>query len=437
MTPINKHIEAIAAIVGTNYVNNDVNSPSKAAPTTLEPPFRDLRNAIVVRPGGADEVAELVRLATTRGLVVVPFGSGTRMSPLPQTACTLLLDLSRLRHVVSLDETSLLVHVQAGLTAVELETILSRRGLSIGDFPPASLSSSIGGLLAVRTPGKTSTRHGFMEDIVLGVSAVLADGRTIHTRIAPRRATGPDITRAICGSEGTLGIITSAVLRIHRQPESRFTAAFKLPSISDALAAVRIALREEATPASMQISDCEQSRFDHGDAVCADDEAILLVATAGPTDLAACDRELVASAVIAQGGQRIDDEFADRWWTGRNQVQHLHNRAHLEVSATPGKLLEIYQRVSAAALAAGKTIRTHISRFNLDGGVIFFTLARSNTDLERCSADVTAKLLPELTSTASLAGAYLLGQWNPILAPYFETLRESLDPDSILNPEIG
>ena len=93
--------------------------------------------------------------------------------------------------MLQLDETSLLVHAEAGLTGLELERILAPRNLSIGDYPPVVLTSSVGGLIAVRTPGKSSARHGFFEEAVVGVSAVLADGRTVHTRVAPRRAIGP------------------------------------------------------------------------------------------------------------------------------------------------------------------------------------------------------------------------------------------------------
>jgi FAD/FMN-containing dehydrogenase len=84
-----------------------------------------------------------------------------------------------------------------------------------------------------------------IEDAVAGVSAVLADGRTVHTRVAPRRSTGPDLLRARCGSEGTIGFITSAVLRIHPKPEARLVAAYILPSVDAAVSAVLLALRED------------------------------------------------------------------------------------------------------------------------------------------------------------------------------------------------
>src|SRR5439155_859160 len=124
-----------------------------------------------------------------------------------------------------------LAQAQAGITGLALEKILVPRGLTIGDYPPAVLMSTIGGILAVRTPGKSSARHGFFEDAVVGVSAVLADGRTIHTRVAPRRSTGPDLARALCGSEGTVGFITSQVLRIHVRPESGLVAGYHLPVV--------------------------------------------------------------------------------------------------------------------------------------------------------------------------------------------------------------
>src|SRR5688500_11175765 len=168
--------------------------------------------------------------------------------------------MRRLTHVIHLDEHSLVAHVQAGLTGIELEQILVPRGLSIGDYPPVVLASTLGGIIAVRTPGKSSARHGVFEDAVLGVSAVLADGRTVHARIAPRRATGHDLMRALCGSEGTIGLITSVVVRLHRRPEARFVAAYVLPSMDKAITAVYLALREEAQPSGVRIYDAEEAR---------------------------------------------------------------------------------------------------------------------------------------------------------------------------------
>ena len=422
----------IAAIVGDEHVTSrasllaaaGIDAPEGAAP------------ALLVTPGSAAEVAGLVGRAAAAGASVIPIGSGTRARPrIGGRRTHVFVDLARMNHVLNLDETSLTVRVQAGLRATDLERVLIPRGLSIGDFPPAALSSSIGGLLAVRTPGKASTRHGFIEDAVLGVSAVLADGRTVHTRVAPRRATGPDLARALCGSEGTLGIITSAVLRIHRQPEARFLGAFALPGFPAALSAVRLALREEAAPAAMRAYDGLEARAHFGDDICAADEAVLVVATAGPTDLAACDRDLVASAVAALDGKPLAEELAETWWARRTGAIRLEvPLPHLQVSATPKRQESVYVAVSRAATEVDLRVRAHASRFDLDGGVLFFTVV--DQDNRVVDEAVAARHHELLENAAAGAGAVLLGSWNPALEPYFETLRDKLDPYRVLNPVV-
>lgn len=422
----------IAALVGDEHVST---RPAQLAAAGVVAPERGAP-AILASPGSAAEVAGLVARAAASGAGVIPIGSGTRARPRAGGRRVLVfIDLARMNHVLNLDETSLIVRAQAGLRATDLERVLVRRGLSIGDFPPAALGSSIGGLLAVRTPGKASARHGFIEDAVLGVSAVLADGRTVHTRVAPRRATGPDLARALCGSEGTLGIITSAVLRIHRQPEARFFAAFALPGFAAALTAVRLALREEAAPAAMRVYDGLEARAHFGDDCCAPEQALLVVATAGSTDLAACDRELVASAVAVSDGAPLAEALAETWWARRTGAIRLEvPLPHLQVSATPKRQDRVYVAVTRAAAEVGLRVRAHASRFDLDGGVLFFTIV--DGDNQTVDEMTAAEHHERLEAAAAGAGAVLLGSWNPALAPYFERLRDRLDPDRVLNPVV-
>jgi alkyldihydroxyacetonephosphate synthase len=397
----------------------------------------EAEGAFLVRPGSAAEIAELVSLANRHRIPVIPVGNGARApKAVPQPGMLrLFVDIRRMNHVLDLDETSLVVHAQAGLTALALEKILAPRMLTLGDYPPAALGSTLGGLLAVRTPGKSSRRHGFIEDAVLGVSAVLADGRTVHTRVAPRRSTGPDLARALCGSEGALGIITSAVLRIHRRPETRYLAAHALPGFAEALQAVRLALREEAAPAAMRIYDCAEARVHLGVDVCSEGESVLVVATAGPTDLAACDRDLLGSAAEAVGGRALDKEVAQTWWQRR--MGHLTEPAvplpTFQVSATPSKQLATYRAVVAAAAELGATARAHASRFDADGAVMFFTLCGPDK-LEPLSGDAAETARTTCQAAAAEAGAFLLGSHAASLDSYLATLRAELDPHGIMNP---
>lgn len=395
-------------------------------------------NAWRVHPGAPAEVAELIGRCSAHRLAVVPVGSGSRPSQVGAGATGRLrvqIEMRRLTHVIHLDETSLIAHVQAGITGIELEQILVPRGLSIGDYPPVVLASTLGGIIAVRTPGKSSARHGFFEDAVLGLSAVLADGRTVHTRIAPRRATGPDLMRALAGSEGTIGLITSVVVRLHRRPESRFVAAYVLPSVDKAITAVYLALREEAQPSGVRIYDADEARlhFAGGEvaAAVAGDQALMVAATAGPTDLAACDRNLIASAVAAEGGRAFDTGVAEIWWRRLHAGEPTPGPGPtLQVLATPAKLRAVYQAIRTAAPKAGGVARAHVSRFDANGAIVFVTLERGGEPVAADDAIARA-----VRTAAEAAGGWLLGARALRLDPYLTALRAAIDPLGIMNPD--
>ncbi|MGE3764784.1 MAG: FAD-binding oxidoreductase [Kofleriaceae bacterium] len=382
-----------------------------------------------VSPGSSAEVAEVIARARAHKAAVHPLGAGGR----PQRGSDgarprVFLSTKRLDQVLQLDEMSLLVHAQVGLTGLELERILAPRNLSLGDYPPVVLTSSLGGIIAVRTPGKSSARHGFFEDAVVGVSAVLADGRTVHTRIAPRRSTGPDLARALCGSEGTIGFITSAVLRIHKKPEARLVAAYIVPSIDAAISAVYLALREEALPSGLRLYDAAEAAL-HFDGLALPPQSVLVcAATAGPTDLAACDRDLITSAVLAEGGRATDTALADLWWRRTHAGEPSPGVSpSLQVMATPSKLRPVYHAIVDHAASLNITARAHISRFDADGAVLFFTLVDG---AEPAAPSVVAAC----ERAAHTAGGWLLGARATKLDAYLRDLRDAIDPDRIMNP---
>jgi len=389
-----------------------------------DPPEGEVGLRVV--PGSPAEVAEVIRRAGALGAAIHPVGAGGRPTRIvyPRSdRARVFISTDRLDQVIQLDEQSLLVHAQAGITGLALERILAPRGLSIGDYPPNVLTSSLGGILAVRTPGKSSARHGFFEEAVVGVSAVLADGRTVHTRVAPRRATGPDLSRALCGSEGTIGFITSAVLRIHPKPESRLVAAYLLPSMDAAVSAVYLALREEAAPSGMRIYDAVEASHHFNGLRLAAGHALVVAATAGPTDLAACDRDLITSAVVAEGGSRTDRALADLWWRRLHAGEPTPGPAPtLQIMATPAKLKPVYHAVLAEAARLGGSARAHISRFDPDGAVVFFTMEGDDS------------LAAAGEKAAEAAGGWLLGARAMKLDAYLRALRDAIDPAHIMNP---
>ncbi len=176
-----------------------------------------------------------------------------------------VLDLTAMAGVTDVDDTSLVVSVLPGTFGHELEAELrDRHGLTLGHWPQSVELSTVGGWVACRSAGQYSTRYGKIEDMVVGLDVVLADGRTITTGGMPRQAVGPDLTQLFVGSEGTLGVITGARLRAHPVPPGERRAAYGFDSFADGLDACRRILRRGATPAVLRLYDEAESKRSYG-----------------------------------------------------------------------------------------------------------------------------------------------------------------------------
>ena len=243
----------------------------------------EARARLTVRPGSAAEMVDLLRVAREGGLTV---GVGAPRG--------LSLDLQRMRSILHLDETSLLCQVQAGLTLVELEAAVQPRGLTVGALPATSRVRAIGALLAAPRPSEATPRLGRLVSACAGVQALLADGTELSTRVAPRKATGPDLQHALVGARGTLGLITAATLRLYRRGESRAEAGYGFATVEAALSAARAILVRGLRPVDLCVTA---------------QPARLWLAVEGTGPHAAAERALAHTIAVEQGG-REDDSAA-------------------------------------------------------------------------------------------------------------------------------
>jgi alkyldihydroxyacetonephosphate synthase len=135
------------------------------------------------------------------------------------------------------------VDVEAGLSGERFERELARRGYTFGNFPSSIYCSTVGGWLATRAAGQLSTKYGKVEDRVAGLTLVTGTGEIVDTD-GPRRALGgPDWTQLVLGSEGTLGIITSARLRLSPAPQLKLFRGFEVPNVAAGVEALRRVLQ--------------------------------------------------------------------------------------------------------------------------------------------------------------------------------------------------
>ena len=143
----------------------------------------------------------------------------------------------------------------------------------------------------------------------------------------------------------------------------------------------------------------------------------------------------VVVAVEAVGGRPTDERIAATWWrrrTGQSESGTAPPKPNLQLSATPRMLAPVYYAVRHGASELKMRARAHGSRFDRDGGVLFFTIA----GLDDVPLSTGAPAIDQLSKIAEAAGAYLLGQSAPSLQRYFETLRDALDPGRNLNPGV-
>ena len=167
-----------------------------------------------------EEVVEVVRVARTRHVPLIPFGAGTSLEGhINAPRGGLSVDFSRMNRVLAVNERDLDAVVEPGVSRKQLNDYLRDLGLF---FPvdPGAEEATIGGMASTRASGTTAVRYGTMRENVLNVTAVMADGSIVKTAQRARKsAAGYDLTRLLVGSEGTLGIITEVTVRLYGIPE--------------------------------------------------------------------------------------------------------------------------------------------------------------------------------------------------------------------------
>ena len=195
----------------------------------------------VVRPGSVEEVADVVRACAEEGVAVVPQGGNTGLvgGSVP-LAGEVVVSLRRLTSLGPVDDLAGQVTVGAGVTLGAVQGHVAAAGWSAGIDLAARDSATIGGMVATNAGGNSFLRHGAMRDRLAGVEAVLGDGTVVaHLGGLPKDNTGYDLAGLLCGSEGTLGLVTAARLRLVPPPRSTVTALCAVAGIDEALVAVR------------------------------------------------------------------------------------------------------------------------------------------------------------------------------------------------------
>ncbi|MFN0251006.1 MAG: FAD-binding oxidoreductase, partial [Kofleriaceae bacterium] len=210
----------------------------------------------VVWPEHVREIVAIVKLAREMRVPLVPYGGGSGVcgGAVPIFG-GITIDTKRMQQLRSVHSDELICDVDAGLNGERFERELSRRGYTFGHFPSSIYCSTVGGWLATRAAGQLSTKYGKVEDRVAGLTVVTGKGEVIETDGPNRALRGPSWTQLILGSEGTLGIITSARVRVSPAPQLRVFRGFEVDDVATGLEAIRRIMQKGLRPSVVRLYD--------------------------------------------------------------------------------------------------------------------------------------------------------------------------------------
>jgi alkyldihydroxyacetonephosphate synthase len=377
--------------------------------------------AAVVFPASTDEVATVLAWASETRTAVIPRGAGSGVCGGAQAVSeAVVIDLSWMDRVIDVDLVSQVVHVQAGLRGDRLEDVLAGHGLTVGHYPQSIAMSTVGGWIAASSAGQASAGFGAIEDVLLGLTAVLPDGEILRCRPVPRSAAGPDLRRFLVGSEGTLAVVTEAALACRPRPAGWEWLAFSVPEFASLADSLREVVREPTGAAVIR-------GYDEADAV-------LSFGSVGHT--AGC----VAILGFPSGLSGLPDRK-------RLAAEVIQRAAPAQI--TDPAVPELYAGVRAALAAHSQAVLCHLSHLYPSGSSLYFTFLVNGVDdgnaEERYlmaweqaarACEAAGGTITHHHGVGRLKPRFLAAELGGAGVGVLSRIKAAVDPAGIMNPQV-
>ncbi len=449
-------VREIAQIVGDGFVTQDDAARTAYGQDALKQPrLPDL----VVLPGTTSEVAAIAEACDAQRVPLYVRGGGTGYSggAVPVHG-GLLLSMERFNRILEIDEPNLLVVTEPNVTTGRLQAEVERVGLFYPPDPASLDESAIGGNIAECAGGPRAFKYGTTRHYVLGLEAVLPTGEVIRTGSkAVKNVVGYDLTQLLVGSEGTLAIITQAVLRLVPKPPAHATLRATFESIDTAVEAVTELIRTRVVPSTLELVDGEcltaVARYLGGSALApAGTAALLILEVDGMAQAIAEEARLVEAACRAAGATEVrraasEEERQEIWRVRRELSPALRTLASLklnqDVVVPRGRVPELFELVGELRREFGLTIPCfgHAGDGNIHVNILVdgadeAAVARARRAQRRLFEGVVAR-------EGSISGEHGIGltkapfvsiELSAEVIALMRRLKRAFDPHGILNP---
>ena len=264
---------------------------------------------IVAHPSDESELSAILEWCSENSYCTIPFGGGSSVvegvTPPEDRGPIVVIDMDRFDQVLEIDRVSRAARIQAGVFGPHLEDQLRPHGYTLRHFPQSFAGSTLGGWIATRAGGHYATNHTHIDDFVESVRMLTPRGWWESRRL-PGSGAGPSPDRMVLGSEGTLGIITEAWMRIQDRPTFRATAGVTFPSWESGYDATRQVVQAKLWPANLRLLDPELAR---GSAGLDGKQAVLIVSFESSVVSQRANMEFAIQIARAAGGVIPDDEI--------------------------------------------------------------------------------------------------------------------------------
>jgi glycolate oxidase len=433
-------------------------SPEDLAVYSYDGTFEAGRPDVVVLPRTTDQVSQVVRLAVQARIPVVSrgMGSGLAGGSVPSHA-GIVLALTRMNRLLEIDQTNATAHVEAGIVTADLQAAVEKLGLFYPPDPSSIRESTIGGNIACNAGGPRCLKYGVTGNYVLGLTVVLADGAVLQIgNKCIKDVVGYDLLALFTGSEGTLGVITQALLRLTAKPKFVRTALVEFPSLEDASRTVNAILQAGLLPAALELMDetaiaCTEEAMHLG--LPLDVEAILIIESDGSDEpFVLKEMESIASLCQDQGARQVkvarNELERSNLWEARRSVtpalgRKAPNKLGEDITVPRSAIPEAIRRLKAISSKYGLPIVIfgHAGDGNLHPNILF-----DKRDQEQWAR--VGKMVEEEFATALELGGTLSGEHGvgTLKRPYMQQalgplsigiqkrIKQALDPLNILNP---